>query len=233
MENENQPSDFFGGGDHLDKYNKKDLPKFTTWKSILKFRKFCAIFGGDSQHQRKSQRASISSFTSYLWCKKVPVMLKEKKTKPKTSAALFPSIPQHEPETQRHIEMYDVTFNSQINSDFFLLATFPRSVANKISCLIWRTHPCSNDATFFVTAFFFPFCFLGLHLWHTEIPRLGVESELQLPAIPQPQQHQIQALSVNYATAHGSAGSLTHWARTGIEHTSSWILVRFGTAEPQ
>ena len=25
MENENQPSDFFGGGDHLDKYNKKDL----------------------------------------------------------------------------------------------------------------------------------------------------------------------------------------------------------------
>ena len=29
---------------------------------------------------------------------------------------------------------------------------------------------------------FFFFCFLGLHLWHVEIPRLGVESELQLPA---------------------------------------------------
>ena len=25
------------------------------------------------------------------------------------------------------------------------------------------------------------FCFLGLHLWHMEVPRLGVESELQLP----------------------------------------------------
>ena len=25
------------------------------------------------------------------------------------------------------------------------------------------------------------FCFLGLHLWHMEIPRLGVELELQLP----------------------------------------------------
>ena len=24
--------------------------------------------------------------------------------------------------------------------------------------------------------------FLGLHLWHMEVPRLGVESELQLPA---------------------------------------------------
>ena len=26
------------------------------------------------------------------------------------------------------------------------------------------------------------FCFLGPHLWHMEAPRLGVESELQLPA---------------------------------------------------
>ena len=25
-------------------------------------------------------------------------------------------------------------------------------------------------------------CFLGLHPWHTEVPRLGVESELQLLA---------------------------------------------------
>ena len=24
--------------------------------------------------------------------------------------------------------------------------------------------------------------FLGLHLWHMEVPRLGVQSELQLPA---------------------------------------------------
>ena len=26
------------------------------------------------------------------------------------------------------------------------------------------------------------FCFLGLHLWHMEVPRPGVKSELQLPA---------------------------------------------------
>uniref|UniRef100_A0A8D1DAL5 Uncharacterized protein n=1 Tax=Sus scrofa TaxID=9823 RepID=A0A8D1DAL5_PIG len=30
--------------------------------------------------------------------------------------------------------------------------------------------------------FFFFFCFLGPLLWHMEVPRLGVESELQLPA---------------------------------------------------
>ena len=28
----------------------------------------------------------------------------------------------------------------------------------------------------------FGFCFLGPHLWHMEVPRLGVESELQLLA---------------------------------------------------
>ena len=28
--------------------------------------------------------------------------------------------------------------------------------------------------------FFNYFCFLGVHSWHVEVPRLGVESELQL-----------------------------------------------------
>ena len=33
----------------------------------------------------------------------------------------------------------------------------------------------------FISYFLF-FCFLGLQPWHMELPRLGVESELQLPA---------------------------------------------------
>ena len=41
----------------------------------------------------------------------------------------------------------------------------------------------------------FFFCFLGLHLWQTEVPRLGVESELQLQALHH---------------SHSNAGSLTH-----------------------
>ena len=32
------------------------------------------------------------------------------------------------------------------------------------------------------TPFFFFFVLLGLHSWHMEVPRLGVELELQLPA---------------------------------------------------
>ena len=40
-------------------------------------------------------------------------------------------------------------------------------------------------------------------------------------------------MSVTYITAHGSAGSLTHWTRPGIEPVSSRILVGFVTTEPQ
>ena len=73
-------------------------------------------------------------------------------------------------------------------------------------------------------------CFLGLHPRHMEVPRLGVELELHLP---RPQQHQTWTMFGTYITAHGNAGSLTHWARQGIRPTSSWILAGFVTAEPQ
>ena len=38
----------------------------------------------------------------------------------------------------------------------------------------------------------------------------GVKSELQLRPVPEPWQQQIQAVSVTYATACGSVGSLIH-----------------------
>ena len=56
-----------------------------------------------------------------------------------------------------------------------------------------------------------------------------VKSELHLPPIPQPQQHQIRATSATYTSVHGNSRSLTYWARPGIKPTSSWILVRFLT----
>ena len=48
---------------------------------------------------------------------------------------------------------------------------------------------------FYFILFIYLFCFLGLHLRHMEVPRLGVELELHLPA---------------YTTAHGNGRSLTH-----------------------
>ena len=34
-------------------------------------------------------------------------------------------------------------------------------------------------------------------------------------------------------TAHGNVGSITHWVRPGIKPASSWMLVRFISAEPR
>ena len=71
---------------------------------------------------------------------------------------------------------------------------------------------------------FIYFVFLGLHPPHMEVPRLGVELELQ--PMPQPQRRQIWA-------AHGHTGSLTHWVRSGIEPATSCFLVGFVSVAPQ
>ena len=63
---------------------------------------------------------------------------------------------------------------------------------------------------------FFLFCFLGLHLPHMEVPRLG----------------RIIAAAAGLHHSLSKAGSLTHWEKSGIEPASSWILVRFITTKP-
>jgi len=45
--------------------------------------------------------------------------------------------------------------------------------------------------------------------------------------MPEPQQRGIRAMSATHTIAHGNAGSLIHWARPGIEPTTSWFLVGF------
>ena len=64
-----------------------------------------------------------------------------------------------------------------------------------------------------------------------EVPREGLNWSCQ--PVPQAQQYQIPAVSSTYTAAHSNAGSLTHWARPGIEPASLWILVWFNSAEPQ
>ena len=39
-------------------------------------------------------------------------------------------------------------------------------------------------------------------------------------------------MSATHSTAHGNAGSLSHWARPGIGPASTWMLVRFVSSEP-
>ena len=82
---------------------------------------------------------------------------------------------------------------------------------------------------------FFFLVFLGLHLWHMEIPRQGRVSNWSCSWQPMPQPHQLEiwATSATYTTAHGNTRSLTHRARPGIETASSWTLVRIIFPEPQ
>ena len=76
--------------------------------------------------------------------------------------------------------------------------------------------------------------FLGLHPRHMEVPRLEVESRATAACLqPQPQQRRIRATSATYSTAHGSAKSLTHWARPGIKPTTSRLLVGFLSFVPR
>ena len=57
------------------------------------------------------------------------------------------------------------------------------------------------------------FCFLELHLWHVEIPRLGVELELQLPAYATATATQDLSRVCELRHSSRNARSLTHWVR--------------------
>ena len=80
--------------------------------------------------------------------------------------------------------------------------------------------------------FFFLFS-LGLHLQHMEVLRLGVELELQLPAYT--------VATATWDPSHVWDLHHSSWQhripspleRPGIEPTSSWILVKFVSPEPQ
>ena len=62
-----------------------------------------------------------------------------------------------------------------------------------------------------------------------EVPSLQVESELQLLAHTTAPVTPDLSCILDLHTARSNAGSLTHWARPGIEPTSSWTPVNFVT----
>ena len=77
--------------------------------------------------------------------------------------------------------------------------------------------------------FFFFSCILGLYSWHMEVPRIGFELELQLATATQDLNHVFDLGHSSF----GKTGSLIYWVRPGIKPASSWMLVRFITAELQ
>ena len=67
-----------------------------------------------------------------------------------------------------------------------------------------------EGSTFIPFEHFFVCVFLGPNLRHMEVPRLGVKSELQLPAYTTATAILDLSLTLTYTAAHGNARSLTH-----------------------
>ena len=71
--------------------------------------------------------------------------------------------------------------------------------------------------------------FLGGSLWATPMAYGGFQARGLIAAVAvdlcQGHSSQIQATSANYTTAHGNAGSSTHWLRPGIKPATSQFLV--------
>ena len=92
--------------------------------------------------------------------------------------------------------------------------------------------PILKDVNSIFQIFFF-FCLFEGHthsIWR--FPGQGSNQSCSHQPTAQPQQHQILAASATYPTTHGNAGSLTHWARPGIEPATPWFLVGFTSTEP-
>ena len=66
-----------------------------------------------------------------------------------------------------------------------------------------------------------------------KFPGEGSKRSYSCQPMPQPQQCQIQATVAVHTVARGNTRSLTHCEGPGIEPASSWILVRFISAEPR
>ena len=79
----------------------------------------------------------------------------------------------------------------------------------------------------------FFFFFLGPHLWHMEVPRLGVKLGPQLPAYTTDTATWDPTRVCNLYHSSQQYQILNPWARPGIERPSSWILVGFITTKPQ
>ena len=96
-------------------------------------------------------------------------------------------------------------------------AFIPHAYTSLSKLINWHSNHLDPSISLFFSVF------LGPHLQDMEVPRLGVKSELQLPPYTIATATRDPSSICNLHTAHGNTGSLTHWARAGIEPKSLWI----------
>ena len=105
----------------------------------------------------------------------------------------------------------------------FISQSFPRTTRLQGLFLC----PSSQALSLSLSLFFSPHLFRAAPMAYGSSQARGRIRAVSCWPISQPQQHQIWVASVTCNTR-----SLTHWARARIKPMSSWILIRFLTAEP-
>ena len=93
---------------------------------------------------------------------------------------------------------------------------------------IWTEKCCHRNLFYFILLFYFSF-FLGLHLQLIEAPKLGVESEPQLPATATSTATPDLSHICDLCCRTQQCWILNPLSKTGFKPSSSWILVRFLT----
>ena len=107
----------------------------------------------------------------------------------------------------------------------FLIAKWEKEIPSVLNFKEWMH--------LFIYLLTYLLSFLGLRVWHVEVPRLGVKLEIQLLAYTTATAMWDLGRVCNLYHSSHNVGSLTHWVRPRIEPTSSWILVRFVSTAPQ
>ena len=144
-----------------------------------------------------------------------------------------------------HVEPTSFSFTPLLSPILFSFHPFGNSydasflfnislISSKVlECLFFEVlwHPFallgSEDFGNFYPSIFFNLLTARCGVW--KFPGQGSNQSCSCWPMAEPWQSRIRAPSLNYTTAHGNTGSLIHWVKSGIEPTSSWILVGFVT----
>ena len=116
---------------------------------------------------------------------------------------------------------------------------FLTSLPSEIPITYMLSHPMLSHSSLrlfsqsLLFIYLFIYCFLGLPLRHMEVPRLGVESELQLLVYATATATWDPSCVCNLYHTTRQRRIPNHLARPGIETAASWISVRFVSIAPQ
>ena len=120
---------------------------------------------------------------------------------------------------KRNVSSYSIVINRHHTSAMYIGQW---SVVKSNECHFWAWALRAVPPSLLFFFFKFIFYFLVFCLFRATPVAYG-SSQARGP---------IGAIAASLSHSHGNTGSLTHWARSGVELTTSWFLVRFVSTTP-